>query len=74
MTGVLTDTIQTFKTGGSETRHRSLYFDKAERKPPRIAEPASHRSIRAEITKTLSLAPNVIRQMRYGFDIMAIGI
>lgn len=29
MTGVLTDTIQTFKTGGSETRHRSLYFDKA---------------------------------------------
>jgi hypothetical protein len=39
MTGVLTDTIQTFKTGGSETRHRSLYFDKAERKPPLIADP-----------------------------------
>jgi hypothetical protein len=39
MTGVLTDTIQTFKTGGSETRHRSLYFDKAERKPPQIAAP-----------------------------------
>jgi hypothetical protein len=30
MTGVLTNTIQTFKTGGSETRHRSHYFDKAE--------------------------------------------
>ncbi len=74
MTGVLTDTIQTFKTGGSETRHRSLYFDKAERKPPLIADPLRTDQFGPKSRKTRSLAPYVIRQMRDRLDIVAVRI